>query len=912
MALFDVRADERRATGLAFASLLGITAAHTMIETARDALFLAKIPVERLPLLYLAIAACGLVTTRIAVSLEARKKGPSKIDSVVVSTLAAAGITALFWVGAASPTPPLLYTLYVYTGLFASWVAGQLWVRIGAIFALDRAKRLFGIIGTGAVLGAVVGAAVARAALALVEVRHLLVVGAALLVVTALGPVTMLPRGEVERKPRRESARDVREALGLGAQIREALRDPYVVRLLGLALVATSLATAIDYVFKSEIALHVGRERLGAVLATIALATNTASLLAQAVGVAILLRVVGVQRALYVMPALVLAGAACLLVGGASATFVFASALALRGIDGTLRYSLQKTTTELLFVPLPDRVRARAKPIVDLLGQRGGQSVASVAILGIASLAGVRGVAIAVASLAALWLVLATGIRPKYLEVFRATLRRGRLDLEGDLPALDMVALESLIAALSSRKDAEVLGALDLLAAQQRGRLLPSLILFHPSSSVVLRALELFVREKRTDFVPVADRLLTHPDRDVRAAALRARIAVEPDTDLLRELLDTDDDELRTTALVALVAAGTLDDADARMKDLVTGPPEVRSALARAIGEVAATGRARELLERTLSILGKDDDVATRIDAATAMGRFAFRASERFHADLLAMLADRHARSAAVDALGQLGDDVLPMLDEALDDPRLPEDVRIRIVSAISRVATARADAVLSARVSSSDTGIRTRVLRALRAAQASGRTVVVGRERLLELAKLDVGAYARALAFRLAHAKLATEKTPASELLAQLLRDREHEGVDRIFLILSLLHPHERFARIARGLASGGAKARASSRELLENVVRAPLRDAVLAMVDDTPDDVRLRALGTERTERTYEELLAAMIDQGGELGALAAYHAAELGMTDAAAKLENPTGAFGAELSTRRLSDRVAEASP
>lgn len=46
--LFDIRAEERRAASLAFFALLGITAAHTLVETARDALFLARVPVEHL------------------------------------------------------------------------------------------------------------------------------------------------------------------------------------------------------------------------------------------------------------------------------------------------------------------------------------------------------------------------------------------------------------------------------------------------------------------------------------------------------------------------------------------------------------------------------------------------------------------------------------------------------------------------------------------------------------------------------------------------------------------------------------------------------------------------------------------------------------------------------------------------
>ena len=54
-----MRAEERRPATLAFLARLGITAAHTLIETARDALFLTKVPITYLPALYLAIAAAA-------------------------------------------------------------------------------------------------------------------------------------------------------------------------------------------------------------------------------------------------------------------------------------------------------------------------------------------------------------------------------------------------------------------------------------------------------------------------------------------------------------------------------------------------------------------------------------------------------------------------------------------------------------------------------------------------------------------------------------------------------------------------------------------------------------------------------------------------------------------------------------
>jgi AAA family ATP:ADP antiporter len=912
--LFDVRPDERRPATLAFLALLGITAAHTLIETARDALFLTKVPIEYLPALYLAIAATGLLTTRAGSALEARRdpSAPPRFDPVTISLLVGAAITTAFWFGTASQARPVLYALYVFSGLFAAWVAGRLWITLGAIFTVVQAKRLYGLVGTGAVLGAVLGAAVARASLALVEVRHLLLVGAGLLVATALGPAALLPRPVAEPKRRSTAANEAgaapAAAPSLGAQIGDVTRNPYVVRVLGIVMVTAAAGTAIDFVFKSEVAAHIKDPReLASFLASMSLATNLASLLAQSIGVGIVMRVLGVHRALYVMPLLIGFGAGAAVLG-----LGFGAALAMRGIDGALRQSLQKTSTELLFVPLADSVRARAKPIVDLVGQRGGQAVTSVAIFGLVYVVGgarsTQAVGVVVACLTVAWLLLARGIRTRYLDVFRGTLQGGRIELSAGMPELDMTALEALIASLSSRKDAQVLGALDLLAAQSRGRLVPSLILFHPSKAIVLRALELLVESGRTDFVPVADRLLAHADAEIRTAALRARAAAEHDATFLRSLLDDPQPELRATALVALASGGDLskEDTEARMRELSSTSVEVRRALTLALGEVRAPEKsARAGIEQALLTLAKDEDGTTRALAAAAMGRVGAPA---FVPVLVGMLADRGGLPA-IDALADLGDLAVAEVDAALDDAAVHEETKWRLLRVLSRSRSAEAVPRLARRLASSkDTMLVTRILRALRAAQTSGIDVPVDPKRLGELATETVAAIARSLAFRLVHARLLgdgpTLRTTAAELMQKLLRDKEIEATERLFLVLSLMHPAERFPRIQRGLASANVKARASSRELLENVVRPPLRDLVLAVVDDVPDHERLLRIGSERTEETYGALLGAMIEQGGEIGVLAAFHASELGLRDsvraAATKLDGASTVFGSELST------------
>ena len=62
-----------------------------------------------------------------------------------------------------------------------------------------------------------------------------------------------------------------------------------------------------------------------------------------------LFRVIGLHRALWILPALLFVGAAGTALGGG-----LAAALLLKSADGSLRNSLHRTGSELLYVPLPD------------------------------------------------------------------------------------------------------------------------------------------------------------------------------------------------------------------------------------------------------------------------------------------------------------------------------------------------------------------------------------------------------------------------------------------------------------------------------------------------------------------------------------------------------------------------------
>jgi uncharacterized protein YjbI with pentapeptide repeats len=409
--LSNVRPGEGRFVASAFFALLGITAAHAMLETARDALFLAKLPTTHLTAMYLAIAGIGLLLSRVGGSPTGVKRARGVASSLASASL----VSAAFWLVLRHGSPPwLLYGLYIWTGTFASWLVLRFWLLLGAALTAAQARRLFGVIGTGSVLGAVLGAGMARVLVHSADVRVLLVASVVLLA-TALGPAIWISRFSLsEPASPPETTRS-----SLQADLRLVRDSPYLSRVLAIVLTSTIALTIVDYLFKAAVAARGGSvEEMAAFLASTYFVLNIAALVVQSIGVGALLRLVGVRGAFLVLPMILM-----LLSGGLLGSGALLAALLLKGADGTLRHSLHRTCVELLFVPLSDSARARAKPLVDLIGQRGGQALASVTILLILMLTS-RPVMLelTLVLLCAAWVALAFSLRRHYVNVFRFAL----------------------------------------------------------------------------------------------------------------------------------------------------------------------------------------------------------------------------------------------------------------------------------------------------------------------------------------------------------------------------------------------------------------------------------------------------------------------------------------------------------
>jgi hypothetical protein len=127
--------------------------------------------------------------------------------------------------------------------------------------------------------------------------------------------------------------------------------------------------------------------------------------------------------------------------------------------------------------------------------------------------------------------------------------------------------------------------------------------------------------------------------------------------------------------------------------------------------------------------------------------------------------------------------------------------------------------------------------------------------------------------------------------MVVALLRDKSDNAEERLFRLLGLMHRREDFRRIYRGLRSPDRRVRASSRELLENVLQPPLKAPVLALVDGDTGPVGRAAMAVfyKPEPLGYEALVTRLIEQPGEtLRSLAVFHVGELGLRDLRPRIE------------------------
>ena len=875
---FDVRADERRRL-LSMAATLGVTiAAHTMLETARDALFLQKLPADHLTFVYVALALLALVLGRVGGWLS---RALGRRSGLALTLTGSAFVTALI---ALRPiTPPLLYVLYIATGVIATLTIMQFWLVAAEQFTVAQGKRLFGTLAAGGALGAVVGAALASVILQFGAVASILSVAAALFWCASVIVAFAVPPdegGEGLSGPEADAPSPAESSV-----------NSYSRLILALTAISTAALLGIDYVFKSSAAQRFSEVELARFFAVFYAVTNVISLVVQLFLSPLIIRRLGVVTAILLCPLLFAGAAVSVAITGAFATVVM-----LKAIDGGLRHSLHRVTSELLLLPVPKRERDRVKTLSDTLFSRGVQAATAAALLGLSALgfAHVPVLSLVVGALALTWTVIAAMIRRPYLEVFRRALALGKLSREDGPTTLNVASMESLMEAVSSRDESTALAALDILDGAQRPRLLPALILLHPSETVVLRALSLIATPDRADWREHIGHLLTHGSVELRRAALRRAAAAGVTEPLRRGLADADDSVRSAAAFFSAWETPSPEEHPEMVRILEAKGEDGYAVRKLLLDVIAAHGDARHrvLVRRVYEVDAAKRGVVVHLAAAVQSTGEASLLNV-----LIEALGDRAARPAVRAALVALGDAALEKLKLALLDQETAPSVRFHVPRTLMRFLRQDAIDFLTDHLEQERDGrTRFKILRALNHLSAEANrdpkrklrfnVEIFEREALRNLTEhgrmLSVAA-----ALSIHEAALAHPETPVERALLALVNDKVQQALERTFRCLGVAHRGEDIYGVFLALTRGDKRARANAGEFLDalSFSQSNLREGLRAALDDS--DVVKRAellkdaLRLRDTPPSHDLAVRALLHDRDELlAAMATYHVLESGL--------------------------------
>jgi AAA family ATP:ADP antiporter len=879
--LVDLRAGEARIAILSFLVLMLASAGYTVLETARDALLVTKLPQHDFGIVYIAVAACALPAASILARV-ARRWDPRR---VLLSLLLLAAASSLVYT-----TLPIrgvvVVALYVTVGLISSSVFPQFWVLLGTSLTVGQSRRLIGPIASAAVLGAVLGAAVAAGAVACLPVRGLMALGAGI-VGLAAAATFFVPRPALRSTSRRAPQGDMLPGTPIATSMNAFQEEPFLVRVAVLVVLTTATALVIDYFFKSTIARTIPLAARGAFIARYYAIVNVIALVVQIFLGSAIVRGLGVATTMVVTPLISFVGGAAALASGAFAGPVFV----LKAADGSLRSSINRLTTELVYLPVSASGRERAKPFIDGALVRVAQAVTAATLLGLSTVhmltPHVFAAVVVVLSLA--WLVAAGSMRRHYLGQLRRTVVPVLSD-DGGTFELDLPSAELVVEHLGSDDPREVLAAMNTLERRGRSGLIPALVLRHPDEGVLRRGLEIFARgdPTRADWHTLASQLVDHKDDRVRFAAASA-LASQGKMDFERLAADSAPGVHGYAALHTALRGphqNLLD--DPRIVDALGGDAATLTGLLVAVADAEPSPRVAPVLIAIADL----PDSPYSASWADLLARASVRQGDL---EMVPRLVERVSRWEGREpiraALVALGEPSFVAVAAALGDTGRPRRTRVHLPQTLSRFGTQRAAEKLLVCVEREPDGlVRYKALRAL-GRLVSDYGVKVDRGRIERCVQANLVTYFGLLGTRVAlgSAPPASSRAETStfRLLAGLIDDKLRQSLERAFRLLKVAYPREDIHRVYLACMGTDKRARSNAAEFLDALLRRrneqSLRELVRLVSDDLGPAAQVSRAAAQlgfTPPRTHDEAVqAALADADIKVAALAALYAVATG---------------------------------
>lgn len=797
-------------------------------RVARDALFLARFNAVKLP--YADIASGLLIGFAVAGYLRLAKK-MSLRNLLVASQLFYAINCLAFWAAEHFYHPSWLLPLfYIWVGVFGVVAPTQVWTLANYLLTTREAKRVFAMVASGAILGWIAAGFFSKLAVRSFGAESLLLgmIPSFLLCSTLMAVAwdnAQLRVAGSQEAPGNAGGSERRDLIG---SIRLILAYPYLRTIAFVICLSSFVTTLTSWQFKAVVTQFItSQDGLAIFFGNLYFYAGIAALVFQLFLTTRLLRRFGIGTMLFVLPVAMLVGSIGLVAAG-----TLAAAIVLRTSDQVLRYSIDRSAVELLYLPFPQGLKVQTKWCIDTVIWRLGDGFAGVTVLFFATYLHMapRQISWIAILLSSAWLVAIFYTGREYIAVLQESISQHRLVAEEtSAQALDRSTSELLAAKVQGSDPEEILYALSFFEAERTRTPHPVVrnLLQHSVADVRRKALSILSASDDKSVLPVVHQMIKDPDLGVRTEAMLYLVHhahVDPLL-LLANPSECEDFSVRSAIAAFLGRPGQGQDLDT-----------ARSILEGMTGEEGADGeRVRTEAARLLGGLPDEfDPLLARLlsDPAPCVVREAIRSAGMLSKcsvapQLLELLGNPEYTALAAQAMSRCGNSSVEALRKDLSDPSVPLKRRIEIPVVLAGIGTPAAASVLMDNLLDQDTSVRFKVISSLNKLHLTHPEIAVDVQLLeIVLAAEILGHYRT---YQIMDAVGDSQTDPVVAALGESCR----QELERIFRLMSLVYPRLDFHSAYVGLQSQNRAVHDNALEFLENVLNPQLRSQLIPLLD-------------------------------------------------------------------------------
>ena len=356
---FDLKEEELNKTLLLQLNIFIIITTLLIIKPTINSLFLSELSADALPLGYVLTAIVAIIGYHFYD--KALDKYPLNI--VIDRTLIGSIISLILFALAFSfnlTNGFLLYIPYVWVAIFGLLTASQFWILANLVYNVREAKRVFGFIGAGAIAGGIFGGYLTSLLTRFFYSEHLLFIAALLLIICI--PITRyIWKHEIEKlNPFQVSIRTNPKSESPIKLIKQSKLLSLIAVVIGISVLVAKL---IDYQYSDYASTLIeDPDELTAFFGFWFSTLSVISLLIQLFFTQRIVGTFGVGKSLLWLPSGVLIGSTLLLLVPQLWVVVF-----IKIVDGSLKQSVNKASTELLSIPIPIEIKKKTKTFTDVV-----------------------------------------------------------------------------------------------------------------------------------------------------------------------------------------------------------------------------------------------------------------------------------------------------------------------------------------------------------------------------------------------------------------------------------------------------------------------------------------------------------------------------------------------------------------